>query len=416
MTNVYHRQTQCRVCGSGQVRPFLELGPQPLANSFLRSPEEFSEEASYPLDVCFCERCSLVQILDIIDPEVLFRDYIYVTGTSDTIREHNRGSARTVTELLKLTSTDLVTEIASNDGSLLKCFQEHGVRTLGIEPARNIAEQARRNGVEVVNEFFNSDLARQVRKDYGPSRAIAANNVFAHVNDPADFLRGAAHLLASDGVITIEVPYLAEFLERVEYDTVYHEHLSYFSIISLVALADQAGLSMIRVDHVPVHGGTVRAYFGHPETYGGHAESVCEQIAQERARGFHLLATYQDFARRVERSRTLLREMLAGFQAQGKSLAAYGAPAKGNTLLNYCRLDTSILPYTVDKSPLKVGLYTPGMHLPVLAAEELLERRPDYTLILPWNFAEEIQRQQAEYVRRGGRFILPLPEPRVIEV
>jgi hypothetical protein len=412
--SVYHRQSHCRVCGSTDVVPFLDLGSQPLANAFLKAPAEFAEERKYPLEVCFCQRCTLVQILDIVDPEVLFRNYIYVTGTSDTIREHNQRYACDLRELLKLQPTDLVTEIASNDGSLLACFQSLNVRTLGIEPARNIAEQARARGIEVVNEFFDASLATRVRAQYGPARAVIGNNVFAHVNDPADFLRGAAHLLAEDGFITIEVPYLQEFLERVEYDTVYHEHLSYFSITSLVALAERAELSLVRVDHVPVHGGSVRAYFGRPSHHGGTGPAVREEMARERQSGFDQLATYQEFSRRVKHSRELLLQMLTEFHKLGKQMAAYGAPAKGNTLLNYCGLDTAVVPYTVDKSPLKVGLYTPGMHLPVFSVETLLERQPDYTLILPWNFAEEIVRQQAEYVKRGGRFILPLPEPRII--
>jgi len=411
---VHHKRETCRGCNGTALRPFLRLGPQPLANAFPRNTDEFAGEERYPLDVYFCETCSLVQLLDVIDPSVLFRNYIYVTGTSDTIAAHNREYAATVAAYLNLDSDSLVVEVASNDGSLLKCFQSHGVKTLGVEPATNIAAMARAAGVETVNEFFNHETARQLRQSHGAASAVIGNNVMAHVDETQDFLRGARHLLKSDGLVIIEVPYLGEFMERLEYDTVYHEHLCYFSITALLRLCDEVGLSMVRIDRVPVHGGSLRMYAGSSDHFAGHAEEVLAAAAGEVRAGLTGFSRYEQFARDVEANREAIRRLLAELEADGKTVAGYGAPAKGNTLLNYCGIDTTMLPYTVDKSPLKVGLYTPGMHIPVLPVETLLEKQPDYVMILAWNFAGEIMKQQAEYKRRGGKFIIPLPEPRVV--
>ena len=407
------RQT-CRICSGRNLRSFLSLGPMPLANSFLPSPSDIDQEASYPLDVYFCETCSLVQLLDVVDPEILFRDYIYVTGTSDTIASHNLQYASTIVDLLKLGADDLVIEIASNDGSLLKCFRHHGVRTLGVEPAANIAEMACANGIDTIPQFFNSATAKQVRELYGRAKVVIGNNVLAHVDETRDFLSGCADLLEDGGLVVIEVPYLHDLLDRLEYDTIYHEHLCYFSVTTLMRLCDAVGLCIIRVDHVPVHGGSLRMYAGAREHYATHSNDVVALAAKERACGLTTLARYQRFAEGAEANRQAIRELLGGIRAGNKTVAAYGAPAKGNTLLNYCGIGTDLIPYTFDKNPMKVGLYTPGMHIPVLPVADLLDRFPDYVFILAWNFADEIMRQQQEYHRRGGRFIIPIPEPRII--
>ena len=411
---VHHLRTDCRACGSVKLSKFLELGPQPLANSFLRSESEFRTEERYPLDVYFCEGCALVQLLDVIDPEVLFRDYIYVTGTSDTIAAHNAKYAQTVVELLGLTSEDLVIEIASNDGSLLGCFQEHGVRTLGVEPATNIAEIASARGIETINRFFSAEAAPDIRASFGKAKAVIGNNVFAHVDDSRGFLRGCRDLLDDDGLVVIEVPYLREMIDKLEYDTVYHEHLCYFSVAALRALCESAGLSLIRTDRVPVHGGSIRIYAGRREHYGDHSPAVAAMIEEERELGLTTIARFQQFAADVKANRREVLELLASLASSGYKLAGYGAPAKGNTLLNYCGVGTGTLPYTVDKSSLKIGKYTPGMHLPVRPTLTLLEDQPDYVMILAWNFADEIMRQQQEYASRGGRFIIPIPSPRVV--
>lgn len=412
--NPHYKRASCRGCDGRRLFKFLELGPTPLANSFLNGPEQFAAEQSYPLDVYFCEDCSLVQLLDVIDPELLFRDYIYVTGTSDTIAAHNRGYAETVADVLRLTPDELVVEVASNDGSLLKQFRDRGVRTLGIEPARNIARLARNDGIDTVNEFFTLEIATRVRDSHGPAKAMIGNNVFAHVDDARGFLSAGKSLAAPDGLIIIEVPYLGHLLDRLEFDTIYHEHLCYFSITALMHLYRSVGLSIIRLDPMPVHGGSIRIYAGHREKHPEHAQDVVAIGARERAQGLADPARYQRFADEVRATRQKLLETLHGIVRRGETVAGYGAPAKGNTLLNYCGISTDLLPYTVDKNPMKVGLYTPGMHIPVQAVAALLERQPDFLLILAWNFADEIIRQQREYQARGGRFIVPIPRPRIV--
>lgn len=410
----HHLRTDCRACGSTALHKFLVLGPQPLANAFPRSSDEFAAEERYPLDVYFCEQCALVQLLDVIDPEVLFRDYIYVTGTSDTIAAHNVKYAQAVVDRLELGGDDLVVEIASNDGSLLSCFQRHGVRTLGVEPATNIAAIARERGIETVNQFFDRDTAAAVREQYGEAMAVIGNNVFAHVDDSRGFLRGCRDLLADDGLVIIEVPYLREMIDRLEYDTVYHEHLCYFSVTALRTLCESAGLSLVAIDRVPVHGGSIRMYAGRRERHPEHAADVLAMIAEEKALGLTTLPRFASFAADVAENRRAVVALLESLHREGKSIAGYGAPAKGNTLLNYCGIDTRLVPYTVDKNPLKVGKYTPGMHLPVKPVGTLLDEQPDYVMILAWNFADEIMRQQSEYAARGGRFIIPVPSPRIV--
>ncbi len=404
----------CRGCGNDQLKMFLPLGPTPLANSFLKSDSEFASEQSFPLDVYFCESCFLVQLLDVIDPELLFRDYIYVTGTSDTIAIHNKAYAETVVDFLSLRSSDLVIEIASNDGSLLSCFQNHQVKTLGIDPAVNIVKKARARGVESIAEFFNLNLAMNVRRSHGPAKAIIGNNVLAHVDETQDFLSGAEFLLTDDGMLIVEVPYLGELLDHLEYDTVYHEHLCYFSISALMRLFEIAKLRIVRVDHVSVHGGSIRVYGGKQTTYADHAAEITALAKKEKDAGMVDLPSYIEFNEKVKANGEAIISMLKELHRDGKTVVGYGAPAKGNTLLNYCGIGTDLLDYTVDKNPMKVGLYTPGMHIPVLPASKLLEDQPDYVMILAWNFADEIMQQQQEYQRRGGKFIIPIPHPKIV--
>lgn len=411
---VYQRRETCRACGEKSLRLFLSLGTQPLANSFLKTPDEFATEQFFPLDTHFCETCSLVQIPDVVDPEVLFRHYLYVTGTSETIAEHNRGYAKSITEMQRLTGDDLVIEVASNDGSLLRCFQDLGVKTLGIDPATNVAAMARAKGVETVNEFFCLAVAQQVRVDYGAAKAVIGNNVLAHVDDTQDFLRGCKAVIGEDGVVVIEMPYLGDLLHRTEYDTIYHEHLCYFSVTSLMRLCESAGLVIVRMDHVPIHGGSLRMHAGHKELHQNHSEQVLAWAEEEKAKGFTSFDRYEQLARSVEGNRESLLDLLNRLKAEGKTVAGYGAAAKGNTLLNYCQITTDLLPYVVDKNPLKLGMFTPGMHIPVLPVSTLLEQQPDYLLILAWNFGEEIMRQQSEYKARGGKFIIPIPEVTVV--
>ncbi|MEP7347719.1 MAG: class I SAM-dependent methyltransferase, partial [Gemmatimonadaceae bacterium] len=349
---VHHRRDRCRACGTAALRPFLSLGPQPLANAFLRRPEEFAEERFFPLDVYFCQTCSLVQLADVIDPEVLFGHYIYVTGTSETIAAHNVGYAQAVVDELTLGPADLVVELASNDGSLLTSFAGHGVRTLGVEPARNIAEMARARGIDTINRFFNGRMAHEVRSTYGPASAVIGNNVLAHVDDTQDFLAGARTLISDRGRVIVEVPYAKDMLDRREYDTIYHEHLCYFSVTALARLGAEVGLGVVRVDRVPVHGGSIRVWFAKDRPHDAAVERLIEE---ERRTGLTTLAAWEAFGRAAAENRTALRLLLEQLHGDGRTVAGYGAPAKGNTLLNYCGIDTTLLPYTVDRNAMKVG-------------------------------------------------------------
>lgn len=414
-TKVHTVRVTCRACGERSLELFLPLGDVALANAFLSSPDEIPSERRFPLEVYLCTGCGMVQLADVIDPEVLFRNYLYVTGTSDTIAAHNVKYAESVVELAGLGEEDLVVEAASNDGSLLKCFQAHGVRVLGVEPATNIAAQAEAAGVPTVNRFFEPGCAADVRAEHGPARVVIGNNVLAHVDDPVGFLSAGRALVDDAGYVICEVPQLREFVERLEYDTVYHEHLSYFSVTALMRLCEEAGLRVERIDHQPVHGGSVRMIARPVEALADHTAEVRALADAERADGLTTIERFREFADGVAAQRAQLLELLRSLKADGKTVAGYGAPAKGNTLLNYCGITTDLLPYTVDKSPLKVGLIAPGSHIPVLPVETLLERQPDYVLILAWNFADEIMRQQAEYRSRGGRFIVPIPKPRILE-
>ena len=411
---IHTKKTTCRICARNRLQRFLSLGHTPLANSFLHSKEEFGDEKSYPIDVYYCEDCHLVQLLDVIDPEYLFRDYIYLTGTSETIAAHNVSYAKTLVDLLKLEKNDLVVEIASNDGSLLKCFQQYNVRTLGVEPAMNIAQIANERGIETIVRFFNSDEADDIREIYGKAKVVIGNNVLGHVDEARDFLMGFTNLVAEDGFVVIEVPYLRDLIQRLEYDTIYHEHLSYFSVTSLLRLFESVGLKIIRVDHIPVHGGSIRIYAGLSAAYGDHGSKVLEISNEETSIGLNSIIRYDKFARDVEDNRFGLKQLLESLTSSGKTIAGYGAPAKGNTLLNYCEINNQLITFTVDMNPMKIGLFTPGMHIPVLPVSALLEQQLDYVMILAWNFAEEVMRQQKEHHARGGRFIIPIPEPRVI--
>lgn len=407
------RRMECRACGGRNLEIFLSLGEVPLANAFLRAEELNRPEARFPLEVYFCTDCLLVQLLHVVRPDILFSNYLYRTGTNQTIARHNAALTEAVVGELGLSANDLVVEIASNDGSLLQWFRSRRVRTLGVEPAGNIAEIARAAGIDTLEEFFDARVATTLVSRYGLAAAVIANNVLAHVDSTVEFLAACKQILAPRGRLIVEVPSLAEMLERLEYDTIYHEHLCYFSINALMRVFSEAGLALERIDRVEIHGGSLRLWARHPDG-NGHSSPVLQMAQDERSAGLDRLETYQAFARRVEQHREELRALIDQLRAAGESIIGYGAPAKGNTLLGYCGLDVRTIPYTVDRSPLKVGLYTPGTHIPILPIDTILRDQPDNVLILAWNFAPEIMEALSEYRKRGGRFILPVPQPRVV--
>lgn len=416
MSKSFVIRNTCRICDSNDLHLVLDLGQTPLANAYLKSADEIPAEKWFPLTVRWCRNCHLLQLGEVVAPDILFRHYLYASGYSDFVHVHNRALAELMTQRLLLKPDDLVVEIASNDGSLLKAYQGVGSqRVLGVEPAENLAAIARAAGVPTVSEFFTEPIAKRLRAEHGPARAIHANNVLAHVDDIRGFVRGAAAMLADDGAFVVEAPYLVDFLLRGEYDTVYHEHLSYLSVAPLVWLYRDCGLEIRHVQRVPIHGGSMRVFGCLPgnKTFPLQS-SVAEMLALERSHRLDTLDALKPLTEKAVQQRRELRELLADFKRQGKRVAAYGAPAKGNTMLTYCGIGTDLIAYTVDRSLLKQGHLLPGSHLPIFPPSELLEDMPDYVVILAWNFAEEIISQQAAYHQRGGRFIIPIPHPTIL--
>ena len=403
--------TACRSCGCIELQNVLSLGRTPLANALLTTHQLDEPEETYPLELVFCPRCSLVQITETVPPEKLFRDYVYFSSFSDTMLRHAADLSTSLIGSKHLDARSLVVEVASNDGYLLQYYKRAGVPVLGIEPATNIAQVAEQRGVRTVCDFFSDDLAVQLASEGYKADVIHAHNVLAHVPDLNGFARGLRQLLKPNGVIVIEVPYVKDMIDRCEFDTVYHEHLSYFSLKSLSALFTRNDLTIQNVERLPIHGGTLRIYAGHEKNQD---ESVVQLLRDEEQSGLTELNFYSDFAAKVARLRHDLITLLRELKSHDKRIAVYGASAKGTTLLNYCGLGRETLDYVVDRSSVKQGLYTPGTHLKIYAPEKLLEDMPDYLLLLTWNFADEILEQQSDYRKRGGRFIVPVPQVRVV--
>ena len=403
--------TACRTCKSSRLYLFLELGDHPLANGFLREEQLAEPEPVFPLDVYACLDCGLIQIRDNVPPEY-FRHYVYVPGASPAMHEHFDAFAETVAQRFVASGDGLTVDIGCNDGLFLGSLRARGRRTLGIDPATNIVELARERGVEVVNEYFTPQLARDVRSEYGPARVVVTTNTFHHVDDLDSFTEGVTELLADDGVFIVEVPHALELVEQNEFDGVYHEHVSQMTVKSFVDLYRRFGLEVFDIESLDVHGGSMRVYARRAN--GAEAAPVDEQwVGRERERGLFAEGTYDAFRDRVERNRSTLVSLLDELKAGGARLVGYGASARGNTLLNYFGIGTNYLDYIADRNELKHGLYSPGMHIPVVDPSRIADERPDYVLVIAWNFADEIIRQQDAYRAAGGRFILPFPEPRV---
>jgi SAM-dependent methyltransferase len=406
----------CLVCQAPLRRTFVDLGASPLCESYLREDQLNEMEPFYPLHVRVCERCFLVQVQEYVRPEAIFTEYAYFSSFSETWLAHARNYVDAMVARFGLNTRSFVVELASNDGYLLRNFVERGIPSLGVEPAANVAQVAVQQGVRTHVGFFTGALAGQLAAEQGQADLIVGNNVLAQVPDVNDFVDGIRILLKPGGVVTIEFPHVLRLMQENQFDTIYHEHFSYFSFVTTEALFARHNLVLFDVEELPTHGGSLRVFGQHREDTG---KPVTERVTALRRReideGLTNIESYSHFGEQVQRTKWKLLDFLIGARRDNKSVVGYGAPGKGNTLLNYCGIRTDFLPYTVDKNPYKQGKYTPGTRIPIFAPERIFETKPDFVLILPWNFKDEIMGQMAGIRDWGGRFVVPIPEARVLE-
>lgn len=409
---------QCRYCDYQNCPMILDLGEQALANSFLKQAQTIDSfvETKFPLDIYYCDNCGLVQIATIVDPKTLFKDYIYFSSTSEAIHTHGKYLANKFADNFGLTSNSLVVEIASNDGTILKYFQDKNIKVLGVEPAENIAKVAIENGIETYVNFFDEENAKILKKKYGRAKIILARNVFAHIPYIHGFVKGLKYFLDDDGVIAIEAPHLLELIKNTQFDTIYHEHVTYLSLRAMKNLFNRYDLSVFDVEFSELNGGSLIYYICHKTSLmNSPTPKVKYYVEMEHNAGLYDIKTYYDFAKRTEEIKDELLRIVKEIKSEGKTIAGYGASAKGMVLLMYTGLNSDTIDFIVDKSEAKQGYYTPGSHIPVLPTNILHTKMPDYTILFAWNLAEEIIKQQSKYLELGGKFIVPIPYPSIVE-
>ena len=404
----------CRMCKSSNVKQFLDLGFSALADKFLTKEELDNPETFHPLKVFLCNDCGLCQLGYVVIPQLMFNEnYPYDSSTTTTGRKHFTSMGISICNRFKLPTDSLVIDIGSNTGVLLSSFKSRNVRVLGVEPSSNVAKIAIKNGIDTIIDFFSIELAKRITKLYGKADVITGTNVFAHIDDLDDFANAADHLLTDKGIIVLEAPYLLKLIENLEYDTIYHEHLSYLSLKPMVKFFKRFEMEVFDVEIETIHGGTLRYFIG-KKGKREISKNIDEFLKLEEKKEIHSEKKLLKFALDVKTHSLELNSLLTNLKREGKRIVGISAPAKGNTLLNYCRIGPEILDYVTERNPLKIGKYTPGMHIPVYSDEILIKDKPDYALILAWNFADEIIKNNHEYQNSGGKFIIPIPRPKII--
>lgn len=409
-------QGKCRFCAAPLQHTFVDLGMSPLSNAYVSAEQANRMEPFYPLHAFVCDTCFLVQLEEFETPEQIFGDYAYFSSYSDQWLNHARAYAQDMVKRLGLNDRSRVVEVASNDGYLLQYFKEQGIPVLGVEPAANVAAVAVGKGIPTVAKFFGTKTAMGLAEENLRADLLVGNNVLAHVPDLNDFVAGLKILLKPDGVATMEFPHLLRLMSGNQFDTIYHEHFSYFSFLTVEKIFDRHGLTLFDVDELPTHGGSLRIYATHA---GNNTKPVTASVAmlkqREREAGLERLKTYSGFAEQVRETKRQLLEFLIAAKRAEKTVVGYGAPAKGNTLLNYCGIRSDFIDYTVDRSPHKQGKFLPGTHIPIHHPDKIRETRPDYLLILPWNIKDEVMEQMACIRQWGGKFVVPIPRVEVLE-
>lgn len=405
----------CRMCQSIQLYKFLDLGFTPLADQFRRKDQLLESETYYPLEVYMCDSCGLVQLGHVVSPEILYRnDYPYESSTTATGKIHWNEFASSVVKRFNLNKKDLVVDIGSNVGVLLNAFKDHGIRICGIDPAANIVLIAQQHNIETICDFFNEESVNGTITRHGKASVITATNVFAHVDDLISFMKNILELLKDDGIFIFEAPYFGNLIRNLEYDTIYHEHLSYLSVKPLIRFFDKFNMEIFDLEFRDIHGGSFRVYVSKKSNYPVNSV-VDDLLVEEENNHIYSHAKLNDFADSVKQNRDELLWLLLSLKHENNKIVAVSAPAKGMTLLNYCKIGDNILDFITEKSDLKIGRFTPGTHIPVKPDAALLEEKPDYSLLLAWNFADEIIKNNLLYLKNGGKFIIPIPKPTIID-